>query len=84
MPEMVEQMENKLKNYVDKEEIDRKVKQYDLESFCNWKDSIDKEEYDEQLMTYRRNVESIFGVNDNQVRMILLSLRTGETREVKD
>ena len=45
---------------------------------------IDKEEYDEQLMTYRRNVESIFGVNDNQVRMVLLSLRTGKTREVKD
>ena len=45
---------------------------------------IDKEEYDEQLKTYRRNVLSIFGTKENQVRMVLLSLRTGKTREVKD
>lgn len=43
--------------------------------------NIDDPEYDNQLKVYRRNIEFLFP--DKEVKMILLSILKGETREVK-
>lgn len=85
-----EEMVNKEFAYFDEEystsgSIDLLIKDNDTYTIVDYKtNDISKEEYDEQLKTYRRNVVSIFGVDEKQVRMVLLSLRTGKTREVID
>ncbi len=45
---------------------------------------INHEEYDRQLKIYQDNISKIFHVDKSKIRMILLSLKDGKTREVKD
>ncbi len=45
---------------------------------------IDHKEYDRQLKIYQNNVSKIFHVDKNMIRIILLSLKDGKTREVTD
>ncbi len=46
--------------------------------------NIDHEEYDRQLKIYQHNVSKIFHVDKSHIKMVLLSLKDGTTREVKD
>ena len=45
--------------------------------------NIDDEHYDEQLNIYKRNVNYLFGVSEDKIKMYLVSLVDNKVREVK-
>lgn len=44
--------------------------------------NLEKEEYQDQLRTYRRNIKRIFGVDESKIEMYLLSIAKGELKEL--
>lgn len=64
--------------------IDLLIKKNDRYIIVDYKTKdISDEEYDLQLKTYKRNVVKLFKAKEDDVKMILLSLVDGITREVK-
>lgn len=85
-----ESMVRKEYTYYDEElstygSIDLLIIHDDQYTIVDYKTSnIDHVEYDRQLKVYRDNISKIFHVDNSHIKMILLSLKDGKTREVKD
>ncbi len=85
-----ESMVSKEYTYYDEElstygSIDLLIRKDNHYTIVDYKTSnIDHEEYDRQLKIYRDNISKIFHTDKANIRMVLLSLKDGKTREVKD